>query len=169
MSPTRAPRPSTIAFVTTVVPWATEARGPPPGPTAVRPFRTPWASSAGVVGTLQAESRPEASRATRSVKVPPTSMPTLLRDDVGVEPLHRSWRFSGDAARADRLRECTGSAGWMETGTLDRTAPNAVSWPAPGGGYAIRSRARDDRLPHGGDRDAAPDERPRAAAREHHR
>src|SRR5205814_2279053 len=44
------------------------------------------------------------------------------------------------AARADRLRECTGSVGWMETGTLDRTAPNAVSWPAPGGDYAIRSR-----------------------------
>src|SRR2546430_1331730 len=31
MSPTPAPRPSTIAFVTTVVPWATEARGRPPG------------------------------------------------------------------------------------------------------------------------------------------
>src|SRR5256885_13799719 len=47
MSPTRAPRPSTIAFVTTVVPWATEARRPASRHTAPRPFRTPWASSAG--------------------------------------------------------------------------------------------------------------------------
>src|SRR5207244_145313 len=77
-SPTRAPRRSTIAFVTTVVPWATDA-GNPAGRTAASPFSTPRARFAGVVGTLQARSRPETSRATRSVKVPPTSTPTLLR------------------------------------------------------------------------------------------
>src|SRR3989442_1547961 len=35
--------------------------------------------------------------------------------------------------------------------------------------YAVRSRPPDDRLSHGGDRDAALDERPRAAARAHDR
>src|SRR5256886_354209 len=40
---------------------------------------------------------------------------------------------------------------------------------ATGGDDAIQSCAFDHRLPHGGDRDAAPDERPRAAAGEHDR
>ena len=51
---------------------------PVAGRTARSPFSTPRERFAGVVGTLQARSRPEPARATRSVKVPPTSMPTLL-------------------------------------------------------------------------------------------
>src|SRR5574341_248874 len=85
--PTTAPRPSTIAFVTMVVPWATDAGGRPAPSSAARPCTTPAAGCAGVVGTLPLESRPDGSRTTRSVKVPPTSTPTLLRDDVRVEPL----------------------------------------------------------------------------------
>src|SRR5574341_2267354 len=85
--PTTAPRPSTIAFVTMVVPWATDAGGRPAPSIVVSPLTTPSAGFAGVVGTLPLRSRPDGSRTTRSVKVPPTSIPTLLRDDVRVEPL----------------------------------------------------------------------------------
>src|SRR3972149_1117949 len=76
-----------MAFVTIVVPWAPAAGGVPAPSRAASPRRTPSAGFSGVVGTLPLESRPDGSRTTRSVKVPPTSTPTLLRDDVRVEPL----------------------------------------------------------------------------------
>jgi hypothetical protein len=76
ISPTTAPRPSTIALVTIVVPCATEASGSPAASVA-RPLTTPSAGLAGVVGTLPLLTRPDAVRMTTSVKVPPTSMPTL--------------------------------------------------------------------------------------------
>src|SRR5262249_11105670 len=71
--PTGAPRPSTMAFVTSVVPWASEAKS---GASASMPAITATAGAAGVVGTLHDHVRPDGSRATRSVNVPPTSTPT---------------------------------------------------------------------------------------------
>src|SRR5687767_10869862 len=89
-------RPSTIALVTAVVPCATAAsRRSPASPSWLTPARTPIDGFSGVVGTLSSENRPAASRAIRSVNVPPTSTPTrapaalrpaLLRNDVRVEP-----------------------------------------------------------------------------------
>ena len=75
--PTTAPRPSTIALVTMVVPCATEASGALPT-SVVSPCITPRAGLAGVVGTFPLDSRPDGARTTKSVNVPPTSMPTLL-------------------------------------------------------------------------------------------
>src|SRR5262249_10588486 len=69
--------PSTIAFVTMVVPCATDASGSPAA-SVESPFMTPSAGLAGVVGTLPLVSRPDAARTTTSVKGPPTSMPTLV-------------------------------------------------------------------------------------------
>src|SRR5262249_45165782 len=64
-----------IAFVTSVVPWASDAHGPVCGSSAAMPFSTPAAGAAGVVGTLHDHVAPEGSHATRSVNVPPTSIP----------------------------------------------------------------------------------------------
>src|SRR5262245_39282622 len=80
--PTAPTRRSTIALVTSVVPWASEAQWPTALATAARPFSTPPAGLAGVVGTLSELMRPAASHATRSVKVPPTSTPTRTPEAV---------------------------------------------------------------------------------------
>src|SRR5262249_61913503 len=69
-------------LLTSVCPRASEAQGPPAGATAARPFSTPPAGLAGVVGTLSVLIRPAASHATRSVKVPPTSTPTRTPEAV---------------------------------------------------------------------------------------
>jgi hypothetical protein len=74
--PTTPTRRSTIALVTSVVPWASDAHGPATRATAARPLRTPPAGLSGVVGTFSAVILPAPSHATRSVKVPPTSTPT---------------------------------------------------------------------------------------------
>src|SRR5262249_27845030 len=58
-------------------PRATDASGSPAG-SVESPFITPSAGLAGVVGTLPLVSRPDGARTTTSVKVPPTSMPTLV-------------------------------------------------------------------------------------------
>src|SRR5438045_9157991 len=60
-----------------VVPCATEASGALPT-SIVSPCITPRAGLAGVVGTFPLDSRPDGARTTKSVNVPPTSMPTLL-------------------------------------------------------------------------------------------
>src|SRR5262249_28589876 len=70
-----APRCSTMALVTMVVPWASVAHGPVLGARAAMPFSTPSAGLAGVVGTLHDSIRPAESHATTSVNVPPTSTP----------------------------------------------------------------------------------------------
>ena len=78
--PTRAPLPSRIALVATVVPCSTCAisRGSTPAAaqTFARPLITPSAWSAGVEGVLARHVRPvSSSTRSRSVKVPPTSTP----------------------------------------------------------------------------------------------
>src|SRR5499425_3266333 len=75
MNPTGAPRCSTMALVTMVVPWASVAHGPVLGARATMPFKTPSAGLVGVVGTLHDSIRPAGSDATTSVNVPPTSTP----------------------------------------------------------------------------------------------
>ena len=63
-----------MAFVTIVVPWAIE---PASGASDWRPARTPRAGASGVVRTLRERIAPDpGSMATRSVNVPPTSIPT---------------------------------------------------------------------------------------------
>src|SRR5262245_30083784 len=63
-----------MALVTIVVPWAME---PASGASAWSPVNTPRAGASGVVSTFRERMTPEAgSMATRSVNVPPTSMPT---------------------------------------------------------------------------------------------
>jgi len=93
-----------MAFVTMVVPWATDVSGALPT-RVVRPCITPRAGLAGVVGTLPLESRPEGARTTKSVNVPPTSMPTLLpvmRETVARE--HRDFEEWAKPPRASRSR-----------------------------------------------------------------
>ena len=77
MKPTGAPRCSTMALVTMVVPCASVAQGPVLGASAAMPLSTPSAGLAGVVGTLHDSIRPAGSHATTSVNVPPTSTPIL--------------------------------------------------------------------------------------------
>src|SRR5262245_40486611 len=64
-----------MALVTSVVPWARLSHGPVSGRSFSIPLSTPAAGAADVVGTFTDQVAPDASRATRSVKVPPTSMP----------------------------------------------------------------------------------------------
>ena len=79
-SPTRAPRRWRMAFVATVVPW-TMRRTRPAGASPSSPSSTARASSLGVDGTFASRIAPVSSSiATRSVKVPPTSIPaTTMR------------------------------------------------------------------------------------------
>src|SRR6266508_4451844 len=101
MKPTGAPRRSTMALVTMVVPWASETQGPVLGARAAIPSSTPSAGLAGVVGTLHDSIRPAGSHATRSVNVPPTSTPILTpsaitdrmvkRDGGGERPISHPW------------------------------------------------------------------------------
>ena len=88
--PDAAPRRSTMAFVTSVVPWASDAHGPVRGSSVAMPFSTPTAGLAGVVGTLHDHVTPDGSRATRSVKVPPTSTPMRTPDVMDTGRLDRS-------------------------------------------------------------------------------
>ena len=63
-----------MALVTIVVPCAIE---PASGASAWRPASTPRAGASGVVRTLRERTAPvPGSTATRSVNVPPTSIPT---------------------------------------------------------------------------------------------
>ena len=81
-SPTRAPFDSSTAFVATVVPWRMLRISPisVPASPAIRltPVRTPSDGSAGVDGVFTRWSEPVSSwTSRRSVKVPPTSTPSL--------------------------------------------------------------------------------------------
>src|SRR5262245_5676838 len=84
-----------MALVTMVVPWAMEA-APLSTPRAAMPVRPPSAGRAGTVGTLADHVRPVASlRATTSVNVPPTSMPTRSRAPAATPAVTASPRSSG--------------------------------------------------------------------------
>src|ERR1700677_4405016 len=82
------PRCCNIAFVATVVPKLMTAtcgknseRDRPSAPAAnSRALMTARASSPGIDGTLPCDIRPSSSCTTKSVKVPPTSIPTLYMD-----------------------------------------------------------------------------------------
>src|SRR5688572_25391612 len=81
-SPTRAPFASSIAFVATVVPCMTKPRSPGSMPLSSQirrtPTRTPSEGSAGVEGVFTRKRSPfSSSTRSRSVKVPPTSTPSL--------------------------------------------------------------------------------------------
>ena len=81
-SPTRAPFDSSTAFVATVVPWRMLRMSPTSAPAspAIRltPVSTPCEGSDGVDGVLTRWSEPLSSwTSRRSVKVPPTSTPSL--------------------------------------------------------------------------------------------
>src|SRR5690242_186008 len=72
-----------IRLVTTVVPWPRKAIASPDAPHCCRNAATPSAIAAagsdGVEGSLKCRASPVASSvATRSVKVPPTSMPIRI-------------------------------------------------------------------------------------------
>src|SRR5712691_9245587 len=99
MRPTRAARPSTIALVTMVVPCASAAARPAAGSSARSPLTTPVEGCAGVVGTLHEYSRPDGSRATTSVNVPPTSTPTVVLASVcrGTGEVYRSRDHGAEA------------------------------------------------------------------------
>ena len=81
--PTRAPFDSSTAFVATVVPWRMLRRSSTPIPASSQmrrtPVRTPSDGSCGVDGVLTRNCPPPLSWETRkrSVKVPPTSTPSL--------------------------------------------------------------------------------------------
>ncbi len=67
----------------TVVPWTMEAR-PATGPNWLSPSMKPAASSPRREGTLAVRNAPVAgSNQNRSVKVPPTSTPTIARVVMG--------------------------------------------------------------------------------------
>ena len=75
---TRAPRRSSTALVPTVVPWTRRRTSRLAMSSAWSPDRTAAASWRGRDGTLVTTTRPvRESTAVRSVKVPPTSMPTM--------------------------------------------------------------------------------------------
>src|SRR5437773_10874237 len=142
MRPTTAPRPSTIAIVTMVVPWASDAGTVSAPSSAARPRTTPSAGVAGVVGTFRLASRPDGSRATRSVNVPPTSTPTLLRDDVrvGATPLKAAGVLSRTSSPTMWLRSPgDGPAGDPSVPALDvgrKASPHhqprgCARWGAP--------------------------------------
>ena len=77
ISPARAPRRSSSALVPTVVPCTMDPSAAT-GPNCRSPCRNPTASSPRLDGTLAVRTRPvAASNSTRSVKVPPTSTPTI--------------------------------------------------------------------------------------------
>src|SRR2546425_4291015 len=73
-STTRAPRRSSSALVAIVVPWTRMSTGADRSSIA---RNIPTAGSCGVVTTLRTAISPLSASATRSVKVPPTSTPTL--------------------------------------------------------------------------------------------
>src|SRR5215510_1230032 len=81
--PTLAPLRSRSALVATVVPCTTRSVAPSSAPVSVprsrassaMPSITPMEGSPGVEADLAMATRPSESTATRSVKVPPTSMP----------------------------------------------------------------------------------------------
>src|SRR4029453_8360614 len=101
---TRAPRRSSTALVPTVVPWTSRRTSRPAMPSALSPDSTAALSSRGLDGPLVTTTRPVvSSTAVRSVKVPPTSIPTMnmTRDDsigprTGGRPMAAT---SGDAIR----------------------------------------------------------------------
>ena len=75
-SSTRAPLRSSSAFVPTVVPTVTDASEAASTPAASSERKIAAAGSAGVDGTLATTVRPvSSSSTTRSVNVPPVSMP----------------------------------------------------------------------------------------------
>ncbi len=62
----------------TVVPCANAATSSGSAPSAAQPASTPSDWSRGVEGTLAMRIRPSGATATTSVKVPPTSTPSLM-------------------------------------------------------------------------------------------
>ena len=78
ISAVRAPFRSSNAFVATVVPW-TMSEGADPASASIRamPERMACAGLCGVDGALKESSR-EPRAATKSVKVPPVSIPILI-------------------------------------------------------------------------------------------
>ena len=89
MRAVRAPLPSSSAFVTTVVAWASQATSagatPRPVVAAASASTTPRQKSRGVVGTFTTSIPPPASStSTTSVKVPPMSTP--MRQLTGSPP-----------------------------------------------------------------------------------
>src|SRR5512132_3452789 len=119
----RAPRRSRSALVATVEPWAKLATAPRADRTTSSADTTPRAWFFGVVGTLAVISLPSTS-ATRSVKVPPTSTPSLASviaaplARVGVCPFDPRCRAS--ARPQDRL-------GSGMPGPADRLEPLAAA------------------------------------------
>src|SRR5438309_123785 len=120
----RAPPPSSIAFVTTVVPWvrlATSSLGPS---RACRPATTACEGS-GVVGTFSIRSAPPADGcATRSVKVPPTSIPTRTRSPIA--------RLPADGLLQVCERAGDGGAAWLRALVLDGDPPAVPGRPEEG-------------------------------------
>ncbi len=97
ISPTRAPRRWSSAFVPTVVPRASRAvrRSSASVPSSsfsaasASESSTPWEKSCGVDGALAVTMRPSPSTTTQSVKVPPVSMPQMKSPVVAT--LFSSW------------------------------------------------------------------------------
>src|SRR5207244_6449866 len=123
ISPTRGPRPSTIALVRMVVPWASAEARPVSGSSMRSPLSTPPAGCAGVVGTLHECRRPDGSRATTSVNVPPTSTPTVA---LGIRRLARRSVLSETHVLHDAPRTAP-RAGSHNVEVAARVAPDAVA------------------------------------------
>src|SRR5215468_7947101 len=96
--PTLAPLRSRSALVATVVPCTTRSVAPSsapvsaPRPRASRamPSITPMEGSSGVEADLAMATRPSESTATRSVKVPPTSMPMRYMSAASTQATRRA-------------------------------------------------------------------------------
>ncbi len=111
-SATRAPRRSSTALVPTVVPCTRRRTSALAMPSAASPARTASASWWGRDGTLVTTTRPvSASTAVRSVKVPPTSMPTMY---MAQSP---AWS-STTPRRAHEARGAVGDVGHADVGGL---------------------------------------------------
>ena len=74
----RAPRRSRMALVATVEPCTKSVTAAGSIPAAASAPKAPMSGLRGVLGTFTTRTRPSET-ATRSVKVPPTSMPTRMR------------------------------------------------------------------------------------------
>src|SRR5262245_23308649 len=141
-----------MAFVTIVVPCAIE---PAFGARVWRPARTPRAGASGVVSTLSERITPDAgSSATRSVKVPPTSIPTR-RLIASLAPARRRRPTRSRARR--RRRE--------DARDRERREQAAGPYDASSGGTRDK-RARSDRIRANDRRARRACQRPRPSRKE---
>ena len=98
-SPTREPLRSISALVATVLLWVWTIRCHA-GPSSCRvawisstPFRMPAPGREGMLGTLKQCSSPDSVTNARSVKVPPTSVPSMLDNPLMAKAFAKSGRL----------------------------------------------------------------------------